>query len=88
MLNPRLTDCPECADISTLLEDIDCKITEISKDLYNNIIFSLNREIPTSTMIDLFTYKRILMYKRCNSDYVKSINLKMISNKVKLLKYK
>jgi hypothetical protein len=88
MLNPRLTNCLECADISTLLEDIDCKITEISKSLYNNIIFSLNQSIPMSVMIDLLTYKRILMYKRCNSNYAKSFSVNMISNKVKLLKYK
>lgn len=88
MLNPRLTNCPECADISTLLEDIDCKITEIAKSLYNNIVFSLNQSIPASVMIDLLTYKRILMYKRCNTNYAKSFSTKMISSKVKLLKYK
>jgi hypothetical protein len=35
MLQPRLTSCPECVDIPTLLNDIECKVTEVAKNLYN-----------------------------------------------------
>jgi hypothetical protein len=88
MLTPRLTNCPECDDISSLLEDIDCKITEISKKFYNNLIFSLNQSIPSDLIIDLTIYKRILLHKRCDYDYAKSIDVDQIASKIKILKYK
>jgi hypothetical protein len=88
MLNPRLTNCKDCSDILSLLEDIECKITEIAKNLYNNTVFALNLPIQMSVMIDLLNYKRILQYKYCNPDYAKPFNVKTIASKVKLLKYK
>ena len=51
MLNPRLTNCPECSSITSLIEDIDCKIYEISKELYGNIVFMLNKNIKTYILI-------------------------------------
>lgn len=88
MLYPRLTNCINCSDIPTLLQDIECKITEVAKDLYNNTVFSLNRPIPFATMVDLLNYRRILKYKYCNPDYAKAFTVDMIASKVKLLKYK
>jgi hypothetical protein len=88
MINPRLTNYPECSDIPVLLQDIECKITEVAKSLYNNTIFSLNNPIPFSTMIDLLNYRRILNYKYCNPSYAESFSIAMIASKVKLLKYK
>ena len=90
MFTPRLTDCIECTDITSLLSDIECKVTDIAKDLYNNTIFALNRPISGDIMFDLLTYKRILTYRICNPDYangVKYTTSKIIS-RVKLLKYK
>jgi ribonuclease HIII len=88
MLTPRLTNCPECDDIPNLLEDIDCKITEISKKLYNNLIFSLNQSVNSDLIIDLTIYKRVLMHKYWDSNYAKSVNVDQIASKIKILKYK
>jgi hypothetical protein len=88
MLNPRLTNCPECGDIPSLLADIECKITEVAKNLYNNTVFALNMPIAFDVMTDLLNYKRILQYKYCNPNYAKAFTVNMITSKVKLLKYK
>ena len=39
MLYSKLSDCIYCNDISTLINDIDCKVVEVSKSLYNNTIY-------------------------------------------------
>lgn len=88
MLQPRLTSCPECADIPTLLQDIECKITEVSKNLYNNTVFALNMPVPFNAMTDLLNYRRILQYKYCNPNYAKAFSVNMIASKIKLLKYR
>ena len=88
MLTPRLTNCLECADIPTLLLEIDCKIKDLSIDLYNNTVFILNKPIPGVAMLSLLNYKRILTYKYCNPDYAKHFTIPMIASKVKILKYK
>ena len=88
MLSPRLTDCVNCSSISVLLSDIDCKLAELSNNLYNNVIFSLNKPIPTAAMLDLLNYKRILAFKLCNIDYAKAYTVEMIASRVKLLKFK
>lgn len=88
MLTPRLTTYPACATVTALLIDIDCRLTELASTLYNNIIYSLNQPIPAEAMMDLLNYKRILMYKFCNSDYAPCFTVEMIASRVKLLKYK
>ena len=89
MLTPRLTKCKECAEIPVLLKDIDCKLTSIAKDLYNNIIFSLNKPIQGTVIFDLLNYKRILTYRFCNPDYAGSeFTINKIASRIKLLKYK
>lgn len=88
MLTPRLTNCTECASIPVLLADIECKIVELAKKMYNNTIFSLNQPIDGNVMFDLLNYKRILTYKYCNSEYASIFTIEMIASKVKLLKFK
>lgn len=88
MINVRLTTCSETSDILTLLNDIECKITDISKNLYNNTVFALNAPIKFEVMTDLLIYRRILQYKYCNADYVKEFSVNVIASRVKLLKYK
>ena len=85
MLSPRLTNCVDCASIPSLLQDIDCKIASIAKDLYNNTIFSLNRSINGTVMSDLINYRRILRYRYCNSNYASPYTIEQIASKVKLL---
>jgi hypothetical protein len=88
MLYPKLTDCSKCADISTLIAEIDCKIVELSQILYNNVVFILNKSFDYETMSDLLMYKRILMYKICNTNYAGEYTVNMIASKIKILKFK
>ena len=88
MLTYRLTDCVEGTTIPVLLTDIDCKLTEMSKNLYNDIVFALNNPISSTVMIDLLNYKRILMYKLVNPDYAGEFSVNQIASKIKLLIYK
>lgn len=88
MLSPRLTNCPQCADIPSLIAEIDCKIAEMSTILYNNTVFLLNGQFNGEVMSDLLNYKRILMFKYCNPNYAGHYTVNMIASKVKLLKFK
>jgi hypothetical protein len=88
MLTPRLTYCPQCADIPSLIAEIDCKLFQMSNDLYNNTVYILNRTINKEVIFDLLMYKRILMYKICNPNYAGNYTVNMIASKIKLLKYK
>lgn len=88
MLNPKITDCKECAEISPLIEEIDCKIFQLSLRSYNNIVLMLGLIIDETVALDLLNYKRILMYKLVNPDYAGEFSVNMIASRVKLLKYK
>ncbi len=88
MLTPRLTNCPQCADIPFLISEIDCKLSEMSVNLYNNIVYILNSPINGEAISDLLNYKRILLYKYCNPDYAGIYTVNQIASKIKLLKYK
>ncbi len=88
MLNPRLTNCVDCTTIPALLEDIDCKLTQLAKNQYNNIVFVLNLPLPFTVMWDLLHYKRILTYKNINSDWACHYTVEQIASKVKLLIHK
>jgi len=85
MLSPRLTDCVACSTIPVLLDEIDCKLKQLAGNLYNNVVFSLNKPIPAGAILDLLNYKRILTYKFCNADYAKCYTVEMIASRVKLL---
>lgn len=85
MLTPRLTNCPECADIPNLLKKIDCKLAEYANGLYNNVVFMLNQVVPAGAMIQLLAYKRILTYKQCNADYLADFCMDKIVSKVTTL---
>lgn len=85
MLSPRLTDCPECANIPNLLKEIDCRLAYYANGLYNNITFMLNQSVPAGIMIQLIAYKRILTYKNYNPNYISDISINRIASKVKLL---
>lgn len=88
MLSPRLTNCPQCTNITSLISEIDCKLSELSNNLYNNTVYMLNKSINKDVIFDLLNYKRILMYKICNPDYAGNYTVNMIASKIKLLKYK
>ena len=88
MITYRLTNCVECTTIPALLADIDCKVAQLSKILYNDVVFALNSPFPSIVMSDLLNYKRILQYKVCNADYANCYSVEQIAGKVKLLIYK
>ena len=88
MLQPRLTNCIECASIPALLIDIDCKLTDLAKQQYNNIVFSMTNYMPGPVIGDLLNYKRILTYKYCNPDYAIRFTVKQIASRVKVLIHK
>jgi len=85
MLYPRLTNCPECANIPSLLKKIDCKLAELGNSLYNNISYMLNQPIAAGDIIQLIAYKRILMYKYVNPNYAQYYSISRIASKVMLL---
>jgi hypothetical protein len=88
MLTPRLTECTDCGDMLSLIDDIDCKMAKLAGNLYNNITLMLNKSTPVDVMIDLLTYKRILQYKYVNSLYASRFSIGQIANRVNLLKFK
>lgn len=85
MLTYRLTNCEDCTTIPVLLNNIDCKLTELAKKQYGNIVFALNNKINMSVVLDLLNYKRILQFKSCNADYASCYSVDQIASKVKLL---
>ena len=85
MLSPRLNNCKDCNTIPKLLEDINCTLSMKAIDMYNNIVFILNKPISSSTISSLLHYKRILTAKYCNPNYVSAYTVEMIASKVRLL---
>ena len=88
MLQPRLNNCVDCTTIPVLLGDIDCKLTELAKNEYNNIVFMLNFPTPGTVFYDLLNYKRILSYKLIDENYACRYTVAQIASKVKLLIHK
>jgi hypothetical protein len=85
MLYPKLANCINCSSIPVLLTDIDCKLTELAKNEYNNIVFSLNWPVSGPLIDDLLNYKRILTYRYCNPDYASGFSTEQIASRVKIL---
>lgn len=85
MLYTRLTNCVDCSSIPVLLKDIDCKLTELAKNEYNNIVFQLNWPTLGTVIGDLLNYKRILTYKYCSEDYASHYSVEMIASRIKIL---
>ena len=71
-----------------LLADIDCKLTELAKNEYNNIIYSLNYPVPGTVIGDLLNYKRILVFKYCSPEYASCYSVEQIASRVKVLIHK
>lgn len=85
IIAPRLSTCNDCTNINKLIEDINCKIVEISKGSYNNIIYGFGKPTPFTLMYDLLHYRRILEYKAVNSDYLKDFPVSKISSRIRIL---
>ena len=85
MLYPRLTNCVDCSSVPVLLADIDCKLTDLANNEYNNIVYELNWPVLGTVIWDLLNYKRILTYKYCSPEYAPSFSVEQIASRVKLL---
>lgn len=85
MINPKITQCEECSDILHLIEEIDCMIFQLSKTVYNNIVFMLNLHVNYMSILDLLHYKRILEYKLADEYYICEVSLEAIRGKVRLI---
>ena len=83
MLQPRTIGCPDCKSFNSLIKEIDCKIATEGNNIYNNISFLFNRNIPIEAMIDMLIYRRILQYKYVKSSYISQYSLEQIINRVK-----
>lgn len=88
MLSPRLTNCIDCTTVSALIADIDCKLTILANNQYNNIVFILNKPFPDTVLGDLLNYKRILTNRICNPEYACAYSTEQIASRVKLLIHK
>lgn len=84
MLNPHLTDCKSCEGIPQLIEDIDCKITEQSKNKIANIQLMTNFVYNKDKLIKLLNYKRILQNKYYTPGYG-CMSLDQIISRIKIL---
>ena len=98
MLTPRLlggcTNCgdPICNNIEALIAEINCKIAQISGNLYNSIIFGFKGSCATNDLSDLLHYRRILIARLMNEqdvddDYIYAcgVSLNNIISRVKLM---
>lgn len=85
MIPPRTIIGGECNDILSLINAINCKIYEASRVAYNNIVYGLNLYIDTNLILDLLTYKEILIRKYSNPIYDCQFTLDKIANRVRLL---
>jgi len=56
--------------------------------LYNNTIYMFNKRISSYAIFALLQYKKILIMKNCNPDYLSTFTIPMIASRIKILKYK
>ena len=84
MLIPRSSECIHCSNIMSLLSKIDCKLAELAKAEYNNVIYALNKCVQDTQIGDLLNYKRILTYKAANQNYACEFTVNMIASKIAL----
>lgn len=66
MLESKFTNCKKCGDIDDLLKRINCKLTELSYNMYNNVVFMLNKCVPAYELTQLLKYREILTKKKTN----------------------
>ena len=84
MSKSKFTNCNGCngISISDLLEKIDCRLTELSYDMYSNIVFMLNKSVPNYELTQLLTYREILVNKQEDEDYVEDFSIDDIAGKI------
>ena len=84
MLNIKITHCESCEGIPELIKDIDCKITEQSKNKIANLQLMTNFPYNEDKILKLLHYKRILQNKYFYPTYG-CISLEQIISRLKTL---
>jgi len=82
MLESKFTNCKKGGDINNLLKKIDCRLAELSYNMYNNIVFMLNKCTPAYELTQLLKYREILIKKQENENYVEHFSVEDIASKV------
>ena len=82
MLQSKFTNCKKGGDINNLLKKIDCRLAELSYNMYNNIVFMLNKCTPAYELTQLLKYREILIKKQENENYVEHFSVEDIASKV------
>jgi len=88
MITPRLTDCRQCEDMQSLMQDIDNILAKMANVKYNVISFMLQDCVNNRYIKDLLHYKRILQYKYVNYRYACNVTIADIVQRVEYLKHK
>ena len=82
MLYPKQFKCSDCGNINNLIASIDCQLAKLANNMYNNIVFMLNKYISSTDVFDLIQYRRILYYKQINPDYASDYSINQIATRV------
>jgi len=82
MLQSKFTNCKKGGDIKDLLKKIDCRLAELSYNMYNNVVFMLNKCTPAYELTQLLKYREILIKKQENENYVEHFSVEDIASKV------
>ena len=82
----KANKCDNCDGANEAIKEIDCKIVKMAKLEYSNIIYGFNKK-PMNFIIsqDLLIYKRIILSKLNNSDYLSSYSMNAILGRVRML---
>jgi hypothetical protein len=85
MVYPVLVNNLVCGEIPALIDNINCKLTELAYALYNNTIYVMNKKGDNANILRLLNYREILTIKYCDPTYLEKFTIPMIASKVKLL---
>lgn len=85
MLTYLLNTCKDCDSIKETLHQLDEKISRVTTNNYQNLIFQLTKPFSISKLKILLRYKEILKNLYWNVNYYHPYNYKDIVSKVKTL---
>lgn len=88
MLTPTPKDCTNCGSLYDILSDIDCTIYDLTRNIWNSLIYNIRTFQDEQLMKDLIRYKRVVRNRLTNPSYPSTeFTAQQIIGKVKLLAY-
>lgn len=81
MLTPKLID-EKCSDFKALIYKIDCALKDIGKKIYNSENYLVKQKWNKDIIKSLLIYRRVLIYRICNPNYVYCISDDKIISRV------